>query len=286
MGLLKRLAPPKFKEGDIVQFALAKGFLPPKSLDPESEGTVLKVYIHKNKTGSRRHYVSVQWHKNEEVLDVDQSRLKITERVIKPLTLDKKETEDKVSDSFEVNNIESIPEKEVFTVKTNGGYLGCANFKEGVCLSNKKYSTAFAAANAARKLRAVLSNGARKLQEGSSAIKADENSKVSKTKTKKTNKSVVVNNKRRVRLRPELYTLEDTFTMPLLSFQEVWVITRRGEYVKDSLNKEKKRLVAYTKDKSLAQIFNDHEVAKRTMRVLKGVVGPGFELARFWIEND
>jgi len=72
--------------------------------------------------------------------------------------------------------------------------------------------------------------------------------------------------------------------MPLLSFQEVWVIVRGEEYVSDCLNKEKKKLVSFTSERDKAKYFADHEKAKMTMRVLKGVVGPGFDLKRFFIQ--
>jgi hypothetical protein len=64
----------------------------------------------------------------------------------------------------------------------------------------------------------------------------------------------------------------------------LWVIVRGEEYVSDCLNKEKKKLVSFTSERESAKYFVDHEKAKMTMRVLKGVVGPGFDLKRFFIQ--
>ena len=80
----------------------------------------------------------------------------------------------------------------------------------------------------------------------------------------------------------KLYTLTEAEAMPLLQFQEVWVITKGDMYVRDCLDKENKRLVRYTTNRDSAKYYKDHEEAKMTMKVLKGVVGPGFDLKRFF----
>jgi hypothetical protein len=82
-----------------------------------------------------------------------------------------------------------------------------------------------------------------------------------------------------------LYTLDETKAMPLLRFQEVWVIIKDSMYVSDCLDRERKNLVSYTSNKEKAMYFTCHEKAKMTMRVLKGTIGPGFDLKRFFIEN-
>ena len=72
--------------------------------------------------------------------------------------------------------------------------------------------------------------------------------------------------------------------MPLLSFREVWVIARGDEYVSDCLNVKKKLLCAYTKNREKAKRFKDFEEAQRVSRTLKGVVGPGFNISRYWLK--
>ena len=52
------------------------------------------------------------------------------------------------------------------------------------------------------------------------------------------------------------------------------------------LNQKKKQLVAFTSDREKAKRFKSHEEACRIMRTLKGVVGPGFNLTRFYIKLD
>jgi len=74
--------------------------------------------------------------------------------------------------------------------------------------------------------------------------------------------------------------------MPLLSFKEVWILSRGDEYVLDCLNKEKKLLCSYTSDKQKAKRFKDYEEAARIGRVLKSSVGPGFDCSRFWLRLD
>ena len=73
--------------------------------------------------------------------------------------------------------------------------------------------------------------------------------------------------------------------MPLLKFQEVWVITKGDTYVRDYLDKQKQSLVTYTTERGKAKIYKDHEEAKMNMRVLKNLIGPGFNLMRFFVEN-
>lgn len=166
--------------------------------------------------------------------------------------------------------IQDLPtDKEIFTAKTEEGYVGCVRLENYVCFTVEVFDTALRAANKARNLQRTLKTS--NLKEN----KNDEESlKVASKKPKK-----------KVACRQKLYTLAETEAMPLLRFQEVWVITKGDLYVKECLDKERKELIRYTKEKDQAKYFVDHEKAKMTMRVLKGVVGPGFDLARFFIEN-
>jgi len=157
--------------------------------------------------------------------------------------------------------------KEIFTAKVDGSYVGCVRTEEYVCFTLEKFDTALKAANKARNLQRNLKT---KSENKISSITV-------KTTSEKTEKKVAYTQK--------LYTLAETEAMPLLRFQEVWVITRENLYVRDCLDQKNKRLVRYTPDKEKAKHYSDHEEAKMTMRVLKGVVGPGFDLKRFFVEN-
>lgn len=160
--------------------------------------------------------------------------------------------------------------KEIFTAKTEQGYVGCVKEDDYVCFTVEVFDSALKAANRARSLQKSLRNKSEKKTESL-------NTNVKKA-SKKTEKKVAYTQK--------LYTLAETEAMPLLRFQEVWVITRENLYVLDCLDKENKRLVRYTPSKDKAKYYSDHEEAKMTMRVLKSVVGPGFDLMRFFVENE
>tara|TARA_E500000318_G_scaffold15236_1_gene15590 strand:- start:310 stop:831 length:522 start_codon:yes stop_codon:yes gene_type:complete len=158
--------------------------------------------------------------------------------------------------------------KEVFTAKTDSGYVGCVKTNECIFMTTKFFTKPLEAANAARKLKKQMK------EKGTLTTPVNLISKkIIKEKTKV---------KSQVKLTGRLYTTSDTEAMPLLSFQEVWVITHPKGYVSDCLNKQKKRLVAFTNEREKAMRFQDHEEAKRIMRTLKGVVGPGFNLLRFF----
>ena len=162
--------------------------------------------------------------------------------------------------------------KEVFTAKTEKGYVGCVKTEQCLLMTIKFFDKPLQAANAARRLKKQLK------EKGSLSLPAvtTTTKKAVKNKTKL---------KSQVKLTGRLYTQPDIEAMPLLSFQEVWVLTHPKGYVSDSLNKEKKRLVAFTNERDKAQRFHDHEEAKRMMRILKGVVGPGFNLLRFYVKS-
>jgi len=167
--------------------------------------------------------------------------------------------------------IENLPEnKEIFTAKVDEGYVGCVRLDEYVCFTVEVFDSALRAANRARNLQRSL-----KTQNPKEYKKNEELPKVTSKKPKK-----------KVAYTQKLYTLAETEAMPLLRFQEVWVITKGELYVRDCLDKERKELIRYTKEKDQAKYFIDHEKAKMTMRVLRGVIGPGFDLTRFFIEND
>ena len=143
----------------------------------------------------------------------------------------------------------------------------------GVCMTVEVYSSALEAANKARSLKRQLE-----------LPKAQE-CKETKKNAEETKKCVVKKTVKKVALGSRLYTLDETKVMPLLRFQEVWVIIKDSMYVSDCLDTERRNLVSYTSNRDKALYFTCHEKAKNTMRVLKGVVGPGFDLKRFFIEN-
>lgn len=157
-------------------------------------------------------------------------------------------------------------DKELFTAKTESGYVGCYSCDSFTAITPQSFEKPLEAANAARRMKKQIN--------------------LPLEKVVKKNKTIKQLPKKQVKFTTKLYTQEEANTMPLLSFQEVWVITKDGEYVSDCLNVKQKRLVAYTKDKKKAKQFSDHEDAKRSMRTLKGVVGPGFGLLRFFKHID
>ena len=169
--------------------------------------------------------------------------------------------------------ITEIPvEKEIFTAKTDDGFVGCFRTDQGIFFTSEVFAKALPAANAARKLKKELV-----VKE-----KVKVTVKQSKPKTKKSS----AKNKRKVRFPSRLFFSEEVDNMPLLSFREVWVITRGDQFVSDALNAEEKSLVKLNPNKEQAKLFNCHEEAKRLMKVLKGTVGPGFDLKRFFVPYD
>jgi hypothetical protein len=179
----------------------------------------------------------------------------------------------KSSTSVEILNLDTVKEKEVFTAKTEGGYVGCVRLTSGVCFTVDVFSSALEAANKARNLKRLLEQP------------TAQECKETKKNTEEIKKCVVKKTVKKVALRSRLYTLDETKAMPLLRFQEVWVIIKDSMYVSECLDKERRNLVSYTSNKDKALYFTCHEKAKMTMRVLKGTVGPGFDLKRFFIEN-
>lgn len=170
----------------------------------------------------------------------------------------------KITD-FPINN-----DREIFTAKTEEGYVGCVKEDTFFCVTVEVFDSALKAANKARSLQRQLRD--------KSYVKVKESVEVKKSTSKKPKKKVAYAEK--------LYTLSEAEAMPLLKFQEVWVITKGDMFVRDCLDRENKRLVRYTTSKDSAKYFKDHEEAKMTMRVLKSVVGPGFDLKRFFIKNN
>lgn len=160
--------------------------------------------------------------------------------------------------------------KDIYTAKTETGYVGCIQTKDYLCATTEKFSSALQAANAARKLRKILETPQKNQVTVQIAKKPKNNAQKSKNP---------------VRYSKRLYTLVEVETMPLLRFREVWVILKDDQYVEDCLNYEKKRLVLLSAHRTKAKLFLCHEEAKTTMRTIQGVIGPGFRLMRFFIEN-
>ena len=170
--------------------------------------------------------------------------------------------------------ITDIPtlDKEIFTAKTDDGYVGCFRLDQGVFFTSDFYTSALTAANAARKLKKDL-------------VQEDKIRVTVKTKQTKTKKSSL-KNRNSVKYPWRLFTTEEVERMPLLKFREVWVIIKGDEFVSDALNTEKKKLVEFVSSRDNARFFTCHEEAKRIMRVLKSTVGPGFDLKRFFIKSQ
>lgn len=242
-------------------------------------GTVKEVFIKTNNRGDRRHYASVLWDHLKSPMEHEQSRLKLhaASQEVNPIKVETKDKpqapKKKSKTSVEILNLNTVKNKDIFTAKTEDGYVGCVRMSAGVCLTVEVFESALEAANKARSLKRQLElpkpQDCKEIRKNSEEIK--------KCVVKKTNKKVA--------LRSRLYTLDETKAMPLLRFQEVWVIIKDSMYVSDCLDKERRNLVSYTSDKDKALHFTCHEKAKMTMRVLKGTIGPGFDLKRFFIEN-
>jgi hypothetical protein len=173
----------------------------------------------------------------------------------------------------EVKNLNSVQDKDLFTARTDSGFIGCVRTELGIYLTKKEASTALNAANEARRLKSVIERAEDPKRKENETIAEEDRSSINTTEKKK------------VVYKSRIFTLEETAAMPLLKFKEVWVVVRDEMFVSDCFNKKTKKLVAFTSIRDKAKIFSCHEEAKRTMRVLKGTVGPGFDLKRFFIEN-
>lgn len=245
-------------------------------------GTVKEVFIKTNKRGDRRHYAQVLWDGFKTPTEHEQSRLRIhveaqlkkEPAVATPVAHPKQVSNKKTVASVNIMNLDTVKDREVFTAKTEEGYVGCVRMSAGICFTHDTFASALEAANKARSLKKLLERP------------IEQDCKETKKKTKETTKCVVKKTNKKVTLRSKLYTLDETKAMPLLRFQEVWVIIKDSMYVSDCLDRERRNLVSYTSDKEKALYFTCHEKAKMTMRVLKGTIGPGFDLKRFFIENQ
>ena len=183
----------------------------------------------------------------------------------------------------------NIPfEKEIFTAKTDQGFVGCCRIDQGIVFTAESFSKALAAANAARRLKKELGASSKQALVDSPLVKKQPtvSKKLAVTVTPSKHKEKKVTKKARNTYVGTLYTSDEVEKMPLLRFQEVWVITHYEEYVSDALNGDKKRLVAYCQRKEQAKPFRSHEDAKKIMRTLKATVGPGFSLQRFFVRTD
>ena len=182
----------------------------------------------------------------------------------------------KTKNTVEITNVPS--DKEIFTARTEEGFVACFRLDKGIFFSSEVFSKPLVAANAARRLRKEFTASTSPVlpHEVEVVIRADED----KQETTSNHYS------KKVSCFSKLYDKEEVDSMPLVTFEEVWVITRYEDFVSDCLNHEKKRLVAYCPTKDTAKPFGDHEEAKRVMRVLKGTVGPGFDLKRFFVRVD
>jgi len=283
---IRPLSPSKFKIGDrvtenIKNITCVSPFADQKTKNQVAGyvngtrlGTVKEVFVKTNKRGDRRHYVSVLWDGFKSTTEHEQGRLAVhTAAQIKKEDEVKATSKKKSSATVEILNLDTVKEKEVFTAKTEEGYVGCVRLSGGVCFTVDVYSSALEAANKARSLKRQLEQP------------ATQQCKETKKNTEEIKKCVVKKTVKKVALRSRLYTLNETKAMPLLRFQEVWVIIKDSMYVSECLDKERRNLVSYTSNKDKALYFTCHEKAKMTMRVLKGTIGPGFDLKRFFIEN-
>lgn len=171
---------------------------------------------------------------------------------------------------MEILNIPAEVTKEIFTAKAGGEYVGCVRMVDYICFTAETFDSALKAANKARNLKRLLSQ-----QNGTQPEKKSVPTKSPSIKVKK-----------KVVYHQRLFSLPEIKVMPLLRFKEVWVILKGNQYVSDCLNKKEKKLVSYSAERSEAKLFKYHDEAKSMITTLKGVLGPGFELARFFIQNE
>lgn len=254
----------------------------------EREGIVVETYLKTNAKGARRHYAKVRWEGSSVESAHEQMRLLLIEKgsctpteVVSELrntrrTLEKvkdKAVSKREKNRVEVKNLNSVQDKDLFTARTDSGFIGCVRTELGIYLTKKEASTALNAANEARRLKSVIERAEDPKRKENETIAEEDRSSINTTEKKK------------VVYKSRIFTLEETAAMPLLKFKEVWVVVRDEMFVSDCFNKKTKKLVAFTSIRDKAKIFSCHEEAKRTMRVLKGTVGPGFDLKRFFIEN-
>jgi hypothetical protein len=286
---IRPMSPSKFKVGDRVtenvkNIAFVSPFADKKVRDTVASyvhetrvGTVKEVFVKTNSRGDRRHYASVLWDHLKSAMEHEQGRLKLhaASQEVNPVKAESKPQapKKKSKTSVEIRNLDTVKEKDIFTAKTEEGYVGCVRMSAGVCLTIEVFGSALEAANKARSLKRQLE------------LPKPQDCKEIRKNPEETKKCVVKKTNKKVTLRSRLYTLDETKAMPLLRFQEVWVIIKDSMYVSDCLDTERRNLVSYTSNQDKALYFTCHEKAKNTMRVLKGVVGPGFDLKRFFIEN-
>ena len=251
-------------------------------------GVVTEVFIKTNARGARRHFANVKWDDSSVEGSHEQMRLLLIEKAaVSPVQVASTEFKSEVKkpesqikrekkrekERVEIKNLRFSINKTIFTAKTEEGFVGCVRTQHGVSFTHEASKTALEAANNARKLKAIL-DGSEKPQR-----------KEKQTKSCKTQETQSIKVEKKVIFNLGLYTLEETKAMPLLRFKEVWVVTKGEMYVSDCFNKKTRKLVSYTSRRDKAKIFECHEEAKRSMRVLKGTVGPGFDLKRFFVEN-
>ena len=164
-------------------------------------------------------------------------------------------------------------DKEVFTAKGNEGFHACFRVDNGFFISEEVFPKALLAANMARKFKKAWRQAEEEVEKSKETDYVIENDLETKQDQ----------NPPKLKLSGKLYTHDEAELMPLTNFQEVWVITRNEDYVSDALNHAQKKLVSFTKTQDAAKRYGCHEDAKRVMRVLKGTVGPGFSLQRFFV---
>lgn len=308
-----RMQPSKLKKGDKVALKQSNSVycLSPNSSESAKEtanyiknnprqGVVTEVYVKLNKAGHRRHHAKIRWDGSKATSDHEQSRILLvaagletpeTEVVEAPKTkvvegkvkekvvVGKKEKKTKL---VEINNLEEVEGRGIFTAKVNGLYVGCVRFEHGICISEFAFDSGLAAANKARHLKKQLFKYESVVQKPG-VLKKKDNTHVITQQHKHTQKSTMRNNK--VSCYRDLYTFAETQEMPLLKFKEIWVVTHGNSFVSDCLNSKTKKLVTLSPHKNKAKYFYDHEEAKNIMNVLKDTVGPGFNLQRFFIKN-
>ena len=299
------MQPSKLKTGDNVALKQSNSVycLNPNSSESAKErasyiknnprrGVVAEVYVKLNKAGHRRHHAKIRWDGSKATSDHEQSRILlvdvgleapetevVVEKVKETVVVGKKE---KKTQPVEINNLEEVKDREIFTAKVNGLYVGCVRFEHGICISESVFDSGLAAANKARQLKKQLFKYESVTQKPG-VLKKKDNTRVSTQRHKHIQKPTMRNNK--VSCYRDLYTFAETQEMPLLKFKEVWVVTQGNSFVSDCLNSRTKKLVTLTSQKNKAKYFYSHEEAKNIMNVLKDTVGPGFNLQRFFIKS-
>ncbi len=135
-------------------------------------------------------------------------------------------------------------------------------------VSEESYDSPLKAANSARKYTKVA------LQKEKGQTRKLNNAKVTKTAKTPT---------KRVLLAEHEMTQHNT-----LRFREVWLVrgVKEGDYVKTALDKDRKILVDYTKNRGEAKVFKSYEEADTLRKTYKALFLGHHSVQKFFLDTE